>query len=161
MQTLEKNSKKKYIKIIPIILIIIIYSLFFSFCHPQSNVVNKLESSYNFPNPFCPTCGISDKESTIIRAIFVNYSETTKVDLSLSVSDISGSLVWYYNREIDISNTADGSKTNIDVIWAGNNNDGETVSQGIYNATINIQSIESNIGYGGDTLSSIVKIAVE
>lgn len=148
-------NKKLYVFCL-LLLVLIINS-----CQPINLGVNEIEKSYNFPNPFSPTSGVVENKKTTIRTIFVNNNEVSKVDLTIKIEDVSGSFVWYFNREITISDTTPGSKTDLDVTWAGNNNEGDIVSQGIYKASITVKSIESTSGYGGDTLSSNIKIAVE
>jgi flagellar hook assembly protein FlgD len=124
-------------------------------CEIPSSSVNKITSAYNFPNPFCPSCETNN--NTNIRVVFENNSSATKVSIEIKIVNIVNKLVWYFKTERAV---IDGSN-NIDVLWSGRNNEGEIVSQGVYDAKIIVQVLESSTNSGGDTLSTKVKIGVE
>ena len=149
------------LKIIVGVLISLLFINFMVGCEKPELTVNELKDSYNFPNPFSPSDSNTSLKSTTLRSIIINNTGITRVEVTIKIKDISNQLVWYFNREVDISNTAPGSENTIDIIWSGYNNKGEIVSQGVYNAQIIIKTIETTSAFGGDVLTTNFNIAVE
>ncbi len=148
---------KKYL-ILTIILFILV--LLFINCEQPSNSLNSIDNLYNFPNPFSPTGDDDAYKNTTIRAEFSNVTSVTIAEITVRIMDYNGSLVWYFNREIELSGIQ--GTENIDIIWSGTNNLGNYVSQGIYTADLQVQVLESSSNsIGGDILTGSIKIAVQ
>ncbi len=131
-------------------------------CYSVGSSVNEIKDAFNYPNPFSPTSEDINYRSTDIQFTFVNNSAVTKLNTTIRIKDINGRLVWYFNTDAEITDTSSGSETPINIMWTGKNNVGETASQGIYTAEVTIQTLEAEEGgFGGDSLSTEINIAVE
>jgi hypothetical protein len=139
--------------------ILIISSLLIR-CEQPSLSINDISNLYNFPNPFSPTGEDDNYKTTTIRAEFSNMTSVTKAEITVSIRDYDDSLVWTFNREIELSGTQ--GNENIDVIWSGTNNLGNYVSQGIYKTKFHLKVLETASNeIGGDILTENIKIAVQ
>jgi hypothetical protein len=131
-------------------------------CYGVGTSVNEIKDAFNYPNPFSPTSEDINYRSTNVQFTFVNNSAVTKLNTTIRIKDINGRLVWYFNTDANITDTTAGDETPINIMWTGKNNEGETVSQGIYTAEIILQTLEAEEGgFGGDALSTEINIAVE
>lgn len=153
---------KKYAIFFSLIATFILIAITFSGCYSITSSVNELKQVFNYPNPFSPTSSDIEYRNTNIQFKFVNNSTVTKLNTAIHIRDINGTLIWYFDTDAEITNTASGSETPINIMWTGKNNEGETVSQGMYTAEIVVQTLEADAGgFGGDTLSTEINIAVE
>ncbi|HOJ50172.1 MAG TPA: hypothetical protein PKW55_05110 [Spirochaetota bacterium] len=94
---------------------------------------------YNFPNPFHP-----ETENTKFRAI-LDLTGVSSFDWELKIYSEDSSTVY------EASGSVGTPSSPFDILWAGRDNRGNIVKNGIYRSWLIIKVTKTTSGYSGDT----------
>lgn len=120
---------------------VFIISLFVGCVKQDPGIITKF---FNFPNPFNPQAG-----STTLRT---SYSDASDVNWTLRIYNENGDLV--YER------TGTDATGSFDLTWAGRDNLGNPVQNGVYKAIMILDVTDDGSGNTGSTYQDFCKVVV-
>ncbi len=141
-----------YKKLFPLILSLLSLSLIFTFlsCDKQDIIITG-EKAY--PTPFSP----HDSEEVTMELKIKSSLNIQDLQVNVVIYNFNKKRVWTFQRIV--SGTP---LTEVNVQWGGQNDNGATVSPGIYKAKIIVEILETTSGeVGGNTDTVELNLVVE